>query len=251
MPYTQDISGCLKDNTGFGLTADELAALLGACEGALGNLRKMYQDSSLPLLRLPEEEGDIGSMALVADHLLKDTSDLVICGVGGSSLGAQTLAQLAGFGVPAHTGARNEPRFHFFDNLDPLTFANALDSLDLKKTRFLLVSKSGSTPETMIQTLCAIEALKAAGEGKHLKHHFAAITIPGDNPLRRLAEAEGFPVLDHDPKVGGRFSVLSNVGLLPAMLFGLDPLKVRQGAAAVLKPVLDGAAARDVGKSVV
>lgn len=246
MPYTQDISGCLEDETGFGLTADELAALLGASETALDNLREMYKTRTLPLLRLPEERGDLEPMRDLCDRLVKDTSDLVICGVGGSSLGAQALGQLGGHGIPANQNAVNTPRIHFFDNLDPLTFAAALDNLDLRRTRFLLVSKSGSTAETMMQALSAIDRLKAAGVGKDLRRHFAVITIPGDNPLRRIAEAEGFPVLDHDPMVGGRFSVLSNVGMLPAMLFGLDPVKVREGAARVLQPVLDSAAARDV-----
>lgn len=246
MPYTQDISGCLEEETGFGLKSDELAALLEASEAALADLRNMYEARTLPLLRLPEERDDLKAMKSLCDDLAKDTSDIVICGVGGSSLGAQTLGQLGGYGVPANECAGNRPRIHFFDNLDPLTFSTALDNLDPGKTRFLLVSKSGSTAETMMQALTAIDRLKAAGVGKHLKYHFAAITIPGDNPLRRLAEAEGFPILDHDPKVGGRFSVLSNVGMLPAMLFGLDPVKVREGAASVLKPVLDGAPAMNV-----
>ncbi len=246
MPYTQDISGCLEDETGFGLKADELTALLGASGAALDNLREMYKTRTLPLLRLPEERGDLEPMRDLCDHLGEDASDLVICGVGGSSLGAQTLGQLGGYAIPANERAANSPRIHFFDNLDPLTFSAALDTLDLRRTRFLLVSKSGSTAETMMQALSAIDRLKAAGVGKDLRRHFAVITIPGDNPLRRIAEAEGFPVLDHDPMVGGRFSVLSNVGMLPAMLFGLDPVKVREGAARVLQPILEGAAARDV-----
>lgn len=243
MPYSQDISGCLNES--FGLKSGELEALLATAEEALTGLRQMHENGSLPVLRLPRERGDLEAMRDVADFLTKDTSDLIICGVGGSSLGAQTLAQLAGHGIAASRRVGG-PRIHFFDNLDPLTFAAALETLDLKTTRFLLVSKSGSTAETMMQAISAIEALKAAGAGANLKHHFAAITTPGDNPLRRLAQSHEFPVLDHDPKVGGRFSVLSNVGLLPAMLFDLDPVKVREGAAQTLQGVLDGAAAKDV-----
>lgn len=245
MLYSQNVSGCLAEESGFGLTESELGALLRSAEGALVDLRQMYKAGSLPVLRLPEERGDLEAMRGVADLLLKDTSDLIICGVGGSSLGAQTLAQLAGYAVAGHQPSAG-PGIHFFDNLDPLTFSAVLESLDLKTTRFLLVSKSGSTAEVMMQTLCAIAALEAAGAGKHLKHHFAAITMPGDNPLRRLADAHGFPVLDHDPKVGGRFSVLSNVGLLPAMLFDLDPVKVREGAAQVFQTVLGGGPVSDV-----
>jgi glucose-6-phosphate isomerase len=245
MLYSQDVSGCLAGQSGHGITGHELDALLTSADEALLTLRQMHKAGSLPVLRLPQERGDLDEMRSVADFLLKDTSDLIICGVGGSSLGAQALAQLAGYGVAGHQPAAG-PRIHFFDNLDPLTYSAALETLDLKTTRFLLVSKSGSTAETMMQALAAVAALQAAGAGKHLKHHFAAITTPGDNPLRRLAETHGFAVLDHDPKVGGRFSVLSNVGLLPAMLFGLDPVKVRQGAAQVFQTVLDGAPVNEV-----
>lgn len=246
MPYTQDISGCLDEETDCGLKSAELDALLSTCEAALANLRDLYDARSLPLLGLPEERGDLTSMRQIADHLLKDASDIIICGVGGSSLGAQTLGQLAGHGVPANEAGGRRPRIHFFDNLDPLTFSATLEFLDLKTSRFLLVSKSGSTAETMVQALAAVDAIEAAGTGRQLREHFAAIAIKQDNPLRRLAETHGFPVLEHDPKVGGRFSVLSNVGLVPALLFGLDPVKIRQGAARALKPVLDGAAPRDV-----
>ena len=65
-----------------------------------------------------------------------------------------------------------------------------------------------------------------------------AITEATDNPLRRLATQLGCPILDHDPKVGGRFSALSLVGMLPAMIAGLDGAAVREGAASVLDPVL-------------
>ncbi|MEM8784724.1 MAG: glucose-6-phosphate isomerase, partial [Pseudomonadota bacterium] len=74
---------------------------------------------------------------------------------------------------------------------------------------------------------------------------FLAITMPGDNPLRRLAEKYGFPALEHHPQIGGRFSVLSNVGLLPAALAGLDPAAFRSGAKEVVDSLLHAAIPAD------
>jgi glucose-6-phosphate isomerase len=90
-----------------------------------------------------------------------------------------------------------------------------------------------------------VHAIEAAHGGDALGTRFVAITEPGDRPLRRHAEAAGMRVIDHDPGVGGRYSVLSVVGLLPAMIAGLDAVALREGAAAVLDPLREGAAPSD------
>ncbi len=135
---------------------------------------------------------------------------------------------------------------HFFENPDAQSLSAAFETLPLKTTRFLVVSKSGGTAETLGQMLAAMEALEAAGGGKYMAQHFAVICEPGKSPLRRLAERHAMPVLDHPPGVGGRFSVLTVVGILPALLMGLDAVKLREGAASVLAQALGGAEARDV-----
>src|SRR5690606_6549263 len=107
--------------------------------------------------------------------------------------------------------------------LDADSMTRALETLDLKRTGLLTVSKSGSTAETMIQTLAAYDAFERAEAAGDLSARAVAITMPGDRLLRRWADSHEIPVLDHHPGVGGRFSVLTNVGLLPAALVGLDP----------------------------
>jgi glucose-6-phosphate isomerase len=173
----------------------------------------------------------------------------VIYGTGGSSLGAQALAQIAGYRVPG-LSAIDTPagpvRFHFFDNLDGRTLEQVLRSLDLRTTRFLAVSKSGGTPETVVQLVVTLDALAAAGLDRNAAAHVVALTEPGSpekNTVRRLADRYGLVTLDHDPGVGGRYSVLSNVGVLPALLMGLDVVALRQGAGEVLDELLaaDGA----------
>ena len=244
MSYTQDIQACLKDGKGFGLGDAAFSKHLKKADAGLDAIRADHASGRLPFLHLPQERGDLGEIKQTADLLCKGASDVVILGVGGSSLGAQTLAQIAGFGVPGRL-QQHSPHIHFFDNLDPLTFAQALSDLPLETTRFLAVSKSGTTAETTMQLMTALQAMEESDTKGALDNQVVLITIPQASPLRALGQSEGFLVLDHDPGIGGRFSVLSNVGLLPAALFGLDIEKVRVGAASVLAPILGGANAKE------
>ncbi|NIJ40828.1 glucose-6-phosphate isomerase [Parvibaculum indicum] len=249
--YQQSIDTCFETAIGTGgISASTFDVRLAGADKALAWLRDAYETGSLPVLRVPERRDDIPALKEVADGLLKDTSDLFLFGIGGSSLGAQALAQLTGWGTPAHAVLEERPRIHLVDNLDAVTMDALLANCDLRTTRFLVVSKSGGTVEPAMQMLVAMSAIEKAGGGKYMKHHFAVLTEPAKdgkpNALRALAEAHGFPALEHDPGVGGRFAVLTNVGLAPAHLFGLDVEAIREGAFSVMKPILDGAAAGDV-----
>ena len=242
MLYTQDISACFVDKIGAGgLDHKRHEARLKAADGILADLRKAHETRSLQLLSIPESRADLEALEPAAQAFLKDTSDICLFGTGGSSLGAQAVAQILGFGLPGFAWPKGCPRMHFFDNLDPVTLDEALRNLDLRSTRFLVVSKSGGTPETMSQMLAALGALEASGGGKYAKHYFLAVTEPKTSALRRFAERLGAPVIDHPDGVGGRYSVLTIVGLLPARLLGLDPVKFRKGAQTVLDPILKGA----------
>jgi glucose-6-phosphate isomerase len=201
---------------------------------AIEALRKRHADKSLPLLQLPERRDDIAEILGYARLLRENTSDVVFLGIGGSSLGGQTLTQLVG------AAAGSLPRLHFFDNLDPDRFAAFLAQGTLKATRFVAISKSGETAETLMQAMAVLAALKAAKLSPH--DHVLGLTEPAKagtrNGLRALFTAHDIRMLDHDPGIGGRYSVLSNVGLLPAAVRGLDIGAIRAGAAAALKPVL-------------
>ena len=140
-------------------------------------------------------------------------------GTGGSSLGGQTLAQLGGWGIPGDDkhGSETRPRTRFYDNLDARTLELGLAGLDLKTSRFVVISKSGGTPETLVQVIAAIDAVRQAGLAERIPELFLAVTEPATkgatNGLRALCEAFSIPTLDHDPNIGGRFSGLTNVGL--------------------------------------
>ena len=154
------------------------------------------------------------------------------------------MAQLGGWGIPGddgNGGQRGRPRTRFYDNLDARTLERALASLDLATTRFVVISKSGNTPETLIQIIAAIEAVRAAGLGKRIPELFLGLTEPrskATNGLRDLCESLSIPMLPHDPGIGGRFSGLTNVGLLPALARGLNVEALRKGAHSVIEGLL-------------
>ena len=245
MTYRQNLDDCFAAAIGDrGLSASAWVKALERAGEAMATIRRWHAEDSLPLLRLGERRDDLAACRAAAKLLTSGATDIVHFGTGGSSLGAQALAQLAGYRVPGSRlslGLDERPRLHVFDNLDAATLTAALANFDLDTTRFLVVSKSGGTPETLVQLLAALDALTAGGAGRDPARHVVVLTEPGDparNAVRGLAARHGLTVLDHDPGVGGRFSVLTNVGMLPALLVGLDPEKIRAGAAGVMADFL-------------
>lgn len=230
LAYTQNIDACFGENI---LDQNAVDRMLERTDAALTEIKGWYETGSLPLLRLPEATDDLKALEPIAARF-RGLKTVIVLGTGGSSLGGQTLYALADAGFGPKPGA---PKLHFLDNVDPVTFGQLLARVDLATTGFVVISKSGSTAETLCQLfVCYPHLQKTAG----YKDRVVVITEPGENVLRRFAEGEGLPVLEHDPKVGGRFSVLSLVGLLPAMMAGLDVAAVRRGALAVLKTALAG-----------
>ena len=243
MGVLQSIDNAREENVGpHGVKADALKAALTRAERALEWLRTRHADNGLPLLRLPEIRGDLETIRDTARQLADRATDIVILGTGGSSLGGQTLAQLAGFAVPGVGLLRPPPRLHFIDNLDAHTYAELLARLPHATTRFVAISKSGGTAETLMQTIAALSALKEAGLQTRIPDLFLGISEPAKsgkkNGLRDLLGKFRVPMLDHDPGVGGRYSALTNVGLLPAAMLGLDVGAIREGAGLALAPVL-------------
>ncbi len=246
--YHQNIAGCLDGRIGaHGLDRATLASWLDKTSAPLAKLKAAYADGSLPLLRLPREEADIIAAEAALKKLSAGAKMIVFLGIGGSSLGGQALAQLAGWNIPGAADAeqRNRPRTRFYDNLDASTLALAFKGIDLAATRFVITSKSGGTSETLVQALAAFQAVDAAGLGHRSSELFLGVTEPARpgvrNGLRDLLSSRGIPILDHPTAIGGRYSALTVVGLIPAMARGLDPRALRAGADAVLQQALTAA----------
>ena len=252
---TQSIDLARETEIGsHGLSDAALEQALARCEAALEWLRARHADNGLRLLHLPAERGDLPAVEAAANALAEGATDIVFLGTGGSSLGGQTLAQLAGYAVPGVGSLRVGPRIHFMDNLDPMSFALLLARLPLATSRFVAISKSGGTGETLMQTIAVLSALREASLGPRIPDIFLGLSEPAKagkkNGLRDLLGQHKVPMLEHHTGVGGRFSVLTNVGLLPAAMLGLDVVAVREGAALALKPVLDKKKAKDVPAAV-
>jgi glucose-6-phosphate isomerase len=155
---------------------------------------------------LPESSRDLLPQfdALAAKH--RDKSNVILCGMGGSSLGPEVIAQTF------------SKKLFVLDSTDPNYVAHALD-FDLSKSVVVVSSKSGSTIETASQRALFEGAFKDAGLNP--AEHMVFVTDPG-SPLDKQVREAGFTVVNADPHVGGRFSVLSPFGLVPAALIGVD-----------------------------
>ena len=206
---------------------------LAKTDNALAWLKAQAAGRKLELLGIPARTDDLKAAQKVASGI-KGMKTVAVLGIGGSSLGGQALTALAKNGV-----------VEFHDNPDPFSWDAALKRFDLKKTHFIAISKSGGTAETLMQVLTGVEALKKAGV-KSLKKHFTIITEPKQSPLADFADSIGAARLDHPTGVGGRYSVLTVVGILPAILMGIDVKALRAGAGAVLGEALAAKSASDV-----
>jgi glucose-6-phosphate isomerase len=233
--YRQSIDDALETSVGAkGLGRASLDRAMSELRPALDKIRGWHDSNELPLLRLPARRDDLEALKPHADRFAR-FEHVVVMGMGGSSLSGKTLVALKdqGFGP-----AKGRPKLWFMDNVDPATYAELLARLPLDRTGFIPISKSGGTPETLAQLFAILEKLEAKVGKDKVGQHLIAITEATDNPLRRLIDRYKGTILEHDPKVGGRYSALSLVGMLPAMIAGLDCAAVREGAASVLDPVL-------------
>ena len=253
MHVIQDISRCKSDCIGdAGLSDAQLERALERAEEALASVRKWYEDDSLPLLKLPAKTDDLEECQQAAELLMKGVTDVIILGTGGSSLGAQALAQLANYkvsGVIPFKRQEGTLRVHFLDNLDADTINQALRDQHMNSTHFLAISKSGGTAETVMQVAIMIEELKKGGFDWNVAAHIVVLTSLDNEPnnaLLQIARRHGLKVLEHDANIGGRYAVLSNVGVLPAIVLGLDPLALRKGASYALAPVIGNLPASQV-----
>jgi glucose-6-phosphate isomerase len=244
MPYTQDLTDFFAAEIGDGgLDSASFDQYVASSESAVLRLRTAYAENTLPLLKLPETRDDFSAIGEVADRFRSSFDDVVVLGTGGSSLGGQTLCSVAGTGLGTRPGA---PRLHFMDNVDPHTFDALIAGVDWRRTGVIAISKSGSTAETLLQLVALIGALRAQVEEDRIADHLVAITEPTDNPLAMIAQQYGCRVLDHHPEIGGRYSVLSVTGLLPAAIAGFDIGRLREGAGTVLERLLSDNRAADI-----
>ncbi len=224
---------------GFGVDPNDLdGELARAFEEALTDVQARRRSGEMGFFELPDAGETATAVQELADGFGQWFENLVILGIGGSALGATTLrdALLDPLWNELDEEAREHyPRLYVLDNVDPRTVSELLARLDLRRTLFNVVSKSGSTAETMSQYLVVEGRLREILEPEAVAGHFLFTTDPEKGILRTIAEAEGVPALEVPPNVGGRFSVLSPVGLLPAAVTGIDIRALLDGAGEMVR----------------
>lgn len=228
-----DTSTMYADRVDTGLPRDELndlASELARAHRLVQTRRTGGLDAEYASLNLHEAmHSSLDAIATEAGRL-RAFDDLVVIGIGGSNLGAMAVLQALAHGGRKHEG----PRLHFLDNIDPDALHDLLERLEPARTAVVAISKSGGTVETAVQYLVMRDWLKRS-RGARSRAHQWVVTDPEQGWLRALARDEGLASLPVPPNVGGRYSVLTAVGLLPLAAAGIDVRALLDGAAAFAK----------------
>jgi len=198
------------------------------------DLQKRREEGELPFFDLPYQ--DTGNIKKLASEVRENFDNFLLIGIGGSALGPIAIQQALHPPFYNFLEERKEkglPAMYFLDNIDPDETYYTLKMLDLQKTAIAVITKSGSTAETMATFLILKDALKKAGGID--PSQIIAITDPATGILRKIALREGYHILEIPPGVGGRFSVLTPVGLFSAAVSGIDIDEMLAGAATMDK----------------
>jgi glucose-6-phosphate isomerase len=187
---------------------------------------------------LPDDKKVVSSINKFADSIRGEIDDVLLVGIGGSALGPYALdvamrgphpVQLSVDGTPAGKKVVARPRLVILDNVDPGLIDAALQSLNPKRTAVCVITKSGSTAESLAQLLIVREWMTKA-MGKKASSRIIAVTDPQKGDLLKIAQQEKYPTFFVPPNIGGRFSVFCPVGLVPAALIGIDINALMRGA---------------------
>lgn len=216
-----------------GLTKGEIARETPRAAKALRGFRKLADEGRYGFPLLPFDQAGTREILSFARTVRGAYDTVCLVGIGGSALGAWALdCGLRGpHPVQAAFSAAN-PRLVILDNVDPALVEAGLASMNPRKTLVLVIAKSGSTAETVATFLIVRQWLQKA-LGRNASKRIVAVTTEGKGELSALSAREGYRAFPIPENVGGRFSVLSPVGLVPAALVGLDIRKLLKGAAAM------------------
>ncbi len=234
-----DFNNMMRDYIGAeqGIKETEIADVSKTVKDAFDSVKEQGGAGWQGWLDLPFNQKEIvDDIITTAKSVRKNFKTFVVLGIGGSALGPiavfQALRHLHYNELPYKM--RKGPKFYVEDNIDPERMAALLDIIDVKTTMFNVITKSGATSETMSQYLVITDILKKA-LGADYASHVIATTDKEKGNLIKLAKKEGFKTFYIPSGVGGRFSEMSPVGLLPAAVLGIDVKKMLLGAADMIK----------------
>jgi glucose-6-phosphate isomerase len=236
MQIKLDINHMMNDFLGGnGLDRAQIEAMEPALRKAHAQVEANRGKGMQGWMDLPYDQAEVvQSIEKKAAEIRAQFDAFVVLGIGGSALGPaavhQALNHLRYNELP--DGVRPGPRLYIEDNIDPERMASLLDVIDVKKTCFNVITKSGGTAETMSQYLIVLDLLKKA-VGEDYRRHILITTSRSKGFLIKIAEREGYDTFYIPDGVGGRFSELSPVGLIPAAVCGIDIRGLLEGAKAM------------------
>ncbi len=221
MSFKQILDNCLEANIGKGGVA---TSDIQTIEKLIVNEIEPLKAEKLKLFDFSDIDSKCESVDRLIEKLSKRYSKIYILGTGGSTICGQAICGL-------YENHEINSRIHFVDNIDPKTFEFIREQINLKESLILVISKSGGTLETITQFAFFTKLYEEKLGEKKIKNHFIVISDEDNNPniIRNIAAKLDIPVYAHE-KVGGRFSLYSLVGLVPAAFSGLNIHEFLKGA---------------------
>ena len=219
----------------FGFKKQELAELGKKLRTINKFLEKKKNSADMSFRKLPYDSKTASALEKLGKSLQKKFSNMVVVGIGASDLGARAIYRALVGTYANQLKNRRGLKIYFLGNTtDPQPISDLLRIIDIKKTVFYIVSRSGSTIEPMTNFLLLREKVIAKVGKIKAAQHFIITTLSEKNPLLEIAKEEGYLFLPHYPG-GGRYSILSVNGLLPATAAGFNISQFLDGAKAIDK----------------
>tara|TARA_Y100001970_G_scaffold285365_1_gene404831 strand:+ start:148 stop:1347 length:1200 start_codon:yes stop_codon:yes gene_type:complete len=183
---------------------------------------------NLPSLNVVSDNSLLSETKAVSNEFKKNKEKIIIFGTGGSNLGARALNNII---------KKPYINLEFYDNVDPINFEKHFKNVNFKSTGFIVISKSGTTPETLSQFSCLYQKAIEANEVQNFFSNTLIITEFNESPLFTIAKENNCLLLEHHKDIGGRYSIFTNVGLVPAIISGLNIDELLSGASEVIKNI--------------
>ena len=179
----------------------------------------------IPSLNILSDENLLEETKKISHQFREKKEKIIIFGTGGSNLGARALNNII---------LNNNISLEFYDNIDPINFKKNFQNINFDTTGFLVISKSGTTPETLSQFSCIYQKSIELSKVKEFCSNTLIITEFKESPLYRIAKDNNCLLLEHHKDIGGRYSIFSNVGIVPAIISGLNINELFNGASEVI-----------------
>jgi glucose-6-phosphate isomerase len=236
MKLKMEFNNMMTDFVGLnGISKEEISVLAKKCENANEAMAAKRKSGKMDWRDLPYNQNEVvGDILSYVDEMKNGIDAFVVLGIGGSALGPMAVQQAVNH--PYYNELPSEkrggyPKLYIADNVDPEKLVYLFDIIDIKKCLFNVISKSGSTSETMSQFMIIKEKLEKEIGKEQAAKHIVCTTDAANGNLIKIAKEENYKTFIIPSGVGGRFSELTPVGLLPAAFCGVDIKALLAGAA--------------------